>query len=1093
MFPSPYRETLIQSLSTILKTGINVKSSTLLQAFATFTTIKEENFNLFISSYNTFFNKEPECSYRSKLRISNISNAKFSNLYTETINLFTSLSPSEFFRFIIPDIVSNPIKTTKILHDKFSDNILLFSHHILLINIVIHSNIVINTGKSKNTLDVLYNIYQEKESITEIRLNKSDFTELYNAIYLYPLDFEELKLHSISSEIKKLNTAIDILSNQLEIPRKEQIDIVCRFFTENKQAKDLIDNCSVYAFTKNKNFDERKKLLYNAILNFAVVSPLDTLCAINYYKKAGSKHLSENTFIPNDITLENGLIYTLFTSYSLFTPTEEKDIIVFFPTPFFIKKWLADPVAKRKKTTFVFKETNIKELIDFHYSEGTYTAAPGDNIKFLTYTEWLERAEVSPLTNATILLFARNMLPKSQNEWFQSIKYCSNDRVDIFALLSSYEFEQASSPFSAELSDPHIHISKIITIPQGINNSTSPHRKIFLHCALSKEAAVATDTAIHVFILNTDLKTQSLCKPPVAPVWVNQQDFIDLDSSIRELYRKELLGRKSTGRKNTSAAPYEFTPDITIWVAKSYPKDNKSRPRLEAYVCTPTTKAETSKHGKAISGTKKHTTRISDNNIFEWLENEYPFSVAHGRRSTTEISVSNNDSNTLKPAKSIRNAVIEHYKPHLENENITLKTLWYLHPEIESDYSAKDYKTFESMAKFEIGMHRVADFTPEFCEELLLSYFPNDTKEDLLHKLKVLSTALDKAVSYGYCQQNHLRPVVNDLRKNNKLFLQVRSALTKKHFTEAELLQAFSIVKEKMDAGHMEYLGVMIRLLTGLESNTVCALKWKDIVKVPEYGFSKIIVTRQVTNDGKEEKGFDKLEDYLCFPCSLLLQKFLNTQHSKAKRIVLDWTNFVDLPVVTTAENLQSNKNRYSAFPPSNLDRLCREVISSLGIPDHIIKIPDKEKGTKETNLSHYGGDFFRENFRYWALNKAKFSIDEVLYLIGNKPETTFGIFYCDYLNDASQLVLYTKMLRLDTLFAESKDLQASFEEIHAENTFNHKYSFNSPEPLQLRIRLKLPEDRNGAIFEATCKNGMSTYVTPLISKNNKEDELWKI
>ena len=324
------------------------------------------------------------------------------------------------------------------------------------------------------------------------------------------------------------------------------------------------------------------------------------------------------------------------------------------------------------------------------------------------------------------------------------------------------------------------------------------------------------------------------------------------------------------------------------------------------------------------------------------------------------------------------------------------------------------------------------------------------------------------------------------------MFSQVRSALTKKHFTEAELLQAYHIIKEKLDNGHTEYLGVMIRLLTGLESNTVCALKWKDIVKVQEYAFNKIVVTRQVTNDGKEVKGFDSLEDYLCFPCSLLLQKFLNAQSTKAKRVVPDWANFVDLPIVTTAEILQSNKNKYSAFPPSSLDRLCKEVISLLGIPDHIIEIPDQEKGTKETNLSHYGGDFFRENFRYWALNKAKFTIDEVLYLIGNKPETTCGIFYCDYLNDASQLVMYTKMLRLDTLFADSKDSQASFEEIHTENTFNHKYSFNSSEPLQLRIRLKLAEDRDSTIFAASCQNGMNTYVTPLISKNSKEDKLWK-
>lgn len=307
--------------------------------------------------------------------------------------------------------------------------------------------------------------------------------------------------------------------------------------------------------------------------------------------------------------------------------------------------------------------------------------------------------------------------------------------------------------------------------------------------------------------------------------------------------------------------------------------------------------------------------------------------------------------------------------------------------------------------------------------------------------------------------------------------------MTKKHFTEAELLQAYHIIKEKLDTGHTEYLGVMIRLLTGLESNTVCALKWKDIVKVPGYGFNKIIVTRQVTNDGKEEKGFDKLEDYLCFPCSSLLQKHLNAQLTKAKRVVPDWANHIDLPVVTTAEILQSNKNRYSVFPPTNLDRLCREVISLLGIPDHIIEIPDKEKGTKETNLSHYGGDFFRENFRYWALNRAKFTIDEVLYLIGNQPETTFGIFYCDYLNDASQLILYTKMLRLDTLFSDNKDLQTSFEEIHAENIFNHKYSFNSSEPLQLRIRLKLPKDHDSALFKASCQNGMNTYIAPITSK----------
>lgn len=1064
-----------------------IKSSTLLKAFAIFTTIKENDIDSFTSSYKTIFSQPPAC-YLQGLHISK---SKLSNAYSETIDLFSSLSPIEFFRFIIPDIICNPIKAAKILHESFSDDILLFAYQILKIHTVVYLS-SISSEIHKASFDYIWQTYSQKETITEIKLNKADFGELYNALFLYHLDTDELNLRSIASETKNLNAAIDILSNQLEVPRKEQLDIICRFFIENTQAKDLVRSCSIYSFTKNKNSDERQKLLHKAIKNFAKVPPLDILCAIHYYKKAGGKHFSENSFISNDITLENGLIYTLFTSHAIFNPTEEKDILIFFPTPFFVRKWLEDPIAKRKKTTFIFRDANVKKLIDFHYSEGTYAVPPRDSIKFLTYEEWQERAEAIPLVNATILLFASDMLPKAQNEWFQSIKYYSNDGVDIFALISSCEFEQAHSPFSAELNDPHIHMSTIVTIPQGINNSTSPRRKIFLHCSFNKETTVSADTTIRAFTLNTDLKTQALSRLLVTPVVVKQQDFISLDCSIRELFRKELLERKSTGQKNASAIPFEFTPDITIWASKSYPKDNKSRPRLEAYVCTPTSGSETKKHGKSISGTKKHTTKIPENNIFDWLENDYPFSIVQARRSSEEVSSADNNSNTLKPAQSIRDVIIEHYKTHLEKKNIALKTFWYMHPELKSTYSAKDYSIFENLARFEIGIHHVADFTPEFCEELLLSYFPNDTREDLLHKLKVLSTALDKAVTYGYCENNFLRPLVKDIRKNNKLFSQVRSALTKKHFTEAELLQAYHIIKEKLDNGHTEYLGVMIRLLTGLESNTVCALKWKDIIKIPEYTFRKIVVTRQVTNDGKEEKGFDKLEDYLCFPCSLLLQKHLNAQLTKAKRAVPDWANYIDLPIVTTTENLQSNKNRYSAFPPSSLDRLCREVISLLGIPDHIIEIPDKEKGTKETNLSHYGGDFFRENFRYWALNKAKFTIDEVLYLIGNKPETTFGIFYCDYLNDASQLVLYTKMLRLDTLFAKNKDSQASFEEIHAENTFNHKYSFNSSEPLQLRIRLKLPEDHDNALFEASCQNGMNTYVTPLISKTSKEDKLWK-
>ena len=113
MFPSPYRQILVANLSAFLKPGTNIKSSTLLMAYATFTSINEKDLDGFISSFNIVNNTEPTCHYRSLLLQKNIT--KLPEAYLKTNHLFTSLSPSEFFRFIVPDLVSNPINDCQVL------------------------------------------------------------------------------------------------------------------------------------------------------------------------------------------------------------------------------------------------------------------------------------------------------------------------------------------------------------------------------------------------------------------------------------------------------------------------------------------------------------------------------------------------------------------------------------------------------------------------------------------------------------------------------------------------------------------------------------------------------------------------------------------------------------------------------------------------------------------------------------------------------------------------------------------------------------------------------------------------------------------
>lgn len=90
-----------------------------------------------------------------------------------------------------------------------------------------------------------------------------------------------------------------------------------------------------------------------------------------------------------------------------------------------------------------------------------------------------------------------------------------------------------------------------------------------------------------------------------------------------------------------------------------------------------------------------------------------------------------------------------------------------------------------------------------------------------------------------------------------------------------------------------------------------------------------------------------------------------------------------------------------------------------------MVTIPDYQKGSKETNLSHYQGDFFRENFKYWAQELCKFTTDELAYHVGNIPATTFGKFYCDFLNDVSQLTLYVKLQRLGAILACKEETMA--------------------------------------------------------------------
>ena len=1095
MFENQFHSSILALMKRLFRGNEGVKDSALLQAYATMHAIKTSGISDLEVASQSVIGSYSDKYYRAIYQ--KFSSAARQDLQ-EIIDLFTQVPFADFLRFGIPGFVGDVDLTCKLLRHYFGENLLLSVQHIVQIKLTpfemerTKKCQIVASDSYDDVTEKIYQVYCLVEENEEIKLSKDVFVKLYRAINQYPLDANELKpfVHPVGDKEEKSVYASILSLSKMGLSKAQQIEFLYRYFVKNKNNPRLIHEYEIYKFTQVKDEYERAKLLSNVMKSLAPIYPLESLCATLLFKRQlakSSKSRTEDIICANDITLENGLIYSLFSSSVFDGSKDERTIGVFFPTPFFVRKWLNDSTLKKLPVTFVFKDKNVREILQYHYYNGTYAQRPGDNIRFVSYDSWQAQVEESgEIDFASALLYACDWDIAEQDRWYQLIKSKAAASIEIFALISSYEFENALSPFSAELEDSRISIAAVALIPQGINNSSSPRRKIFMRCTvlpLKHEDAANSATKIYAFTLNTDLKTQALSRMSDKPVEVPQQNLAGLYTSIRALFNDEMLKRRASGRSNIAAFSYEFSPDITIWCSKSYPKNNLARPRLEAYVCEPASQQKKLQgymdRGEKVKQTCKRATRIFDNQISLWLEEEYPFSVMQARHTAEDLKNKYNIY-SLKPAINIREEIINVYGPLLKGQDIAVKTLWYLHPNLEDEFSGDDFRLLAQIAKSELGYERLSELTVENCEVLLSRCFPAESQDRLWVRYRVLSAAVDRAVKYGYCESNPLQIAIQDRYVRDKLFAQVRRALVKKHFTLAEMIRAYDTIVQRIKSGQMEYIGVLIRLLTGMESNVVCALKVKNFAEIVEYGIYQLNVTCQLTNNGSEYKGFDRLEDYRNVPCMSTLADYLRKHIDKIKNILPEAAEVQNTPIVTTKAVLKKAKTRYIPYQPRELDRLCKEVVKDVGIEEHVIEIPSNDGGTKETNLNRYGGDFFRENFRHWALKAAKMELDEVQYILGNKPATTFGRFYYDYLNDASQLMMFVKLQRWDVILNLPADTIGTVAHYKKSKSIVKEVRLDGRDPLHLHIVLTLKQGIDEVTVTLSGKYGMEVFSVPI-------------
>ena len=440
------------------------------------------------------------------------------------------------------------------------------------------------------------------------------------------------------------------------------------------------------------------------------------------------------SLLPNDITLECSLIHSVF--FSELSPNSDSNILILLPSPQFVRRSLWSQFHFNRNITFVFHSKSISEVLTYQASNPTYAPEIGKNIRFESYSEWIHNTELTTKKYSHILLFGTQLPLVERSNCISALKqYCCENSV-MYVLDTSQHVENKTA-----WDNGIAVINKIGLIPQGINNSTYPRRKVFLRYILnpkSPDTVLSKPIELYTYSLNTDLKTQALAPMHEKPVLLDRCELSSNSQSLRKQYSREITLRHPIGRKRTPSFSHEITPDIVVWCSKTYPKNNQNRPRLEAYVCEPALASRVNsgytERGRRILSTIKHTTAIPDDEILNWLENEYPFSFISPKRSDIAAEI------PILKSTSIREAIITHYTEYLNGQNIALKTLWYLYPCLSNFYSNSSYQILSDMMNTLIGEQRVCDLTVEECEYLLISEYPELTQNSLWARLEIIST-----------------------------------------------------------------------------------------------------------------------------------------------------------------------------------------------------------------------------------------------------------------------------------------------------------------------------------------------------------------
>ncbi|MDL2328023.1 hypothetical protein LJC64_05190 [Ruminococcaceae bacterium OttesenSCG-928-A11] len=392
--------------------------------------------------------------------------------------------------------------------------------------------------------------------------------------------------------------------------------------------------------------------------------------------------------------------------------------------------------------------------------------------------------------------------------------------------------------------------------------------------------------------------------------------------------------------------------------------------------------------------------------------------------------------------KKLREAVIGSIPPQIHSSlEISLKSYWYIHTERLASirgYKQDTEKLFTSggagskIGDCIISEAQVSDY--QNAMKYLLRHSPHyKTDEEQALAWRCLIFIISEAYRHSVQSRDNtsvlLKKVLAALReadsRNDTRIQAVRNALVKKTLLPDEERAVYQNTLEALDRAYgkaqadgrmrWDYLGVLIRMFTGLSPGEVCALTWGDYCSKRSPAVHYFTVSKHLEAKSNQPEAFSKREQYRLVPVTSLLKKALDRGRAEAENILSQRRPKAPLeeqPIIADYNDLTI------PCKPKKLRETTQKILKKC--------IPDVQMVQEFDAWGRYRGDIMRSNFRYRALNTCGMSLGETQYLLGNQAPDTFSRHYCDFTNQFAQFALSTKLERWVCQLQDFMDLPQS-------------------------------------------------------------------